>query len=96
MNPAKAMSPGRPENRPGCHYIGLTRSDAVSARYFYEVSDLLFSFAVIARCFFAVVLRLRASKARVSAAERGPAAVFSRLYQRYQRAKRGFEKLGVG
>jgi hypothetical protein len=57
-----------------------------AARYFYGVSHLLFSFAV-----FAVISLFFCGcglqKARVSAAERGAAAVFSRPYQRYQRAK---------
>ena len=58
---------------------------------FYEVSDLPFSFAV----FGAISLffwNCGLQKARVYAAER---CIFP-PYQRFQRAKRGLEKRGVG
>jgi hypothetical protein len=53
------------------------------------VSDLVFSSAVSSlflRCFFAVILAPGCKKARVSAGERGMAAVFFRHYQRHQRS----------
>ena len=40
------MSPGPPENRPGCHYIGLTRSDAVPGDIFTRSTICCF-----VRCF---------------------------------------------
>ena len=85
--------------RMSLYWLNLKRRS--TARYYYQVIDLLFSFAVFAvtslllpavfRCFFC---DCGLQKTRVSAAERGLAAVFSPLSQRYQRAKRGLEKRG--